>query len=129
MLSIVQASEKELRSGLEKRGVFVYHGYCRTFDKTWLFRLFDSFMTNATVHSLDIHNITLDRAKDCIMEEKSTIGEDEYIPDEILKAALSVFATMDDKEVLKFDEVKTCRFLGEWLLSNPRVSYNIFFFY
>ncbi|CAO3678103.1 unnamed protein product [Rhizopus stolonifer] len=77
-------------------------------------------MTNATVHSLDIHNITLDRAKDCIMEEKSTIGEDEYIPDEILKMALSVFATMDDKEVLKFDEVKTCRFLGEWLLSNPR---------
>ncbi|KAG1446173.1 hypothetical protein G6F46_000653 [Rhizopus delemar] len=120
LLSIVQASEKELRKGLEERGVFEYKGYCRTFEKTWLFRLFDSFITNALVHTLDIQNITLDIAKDCVMEEKEAIGEDEYIPDEIMKAAFSVFAIIRDDNVLKFDEVKICRFLGEWLLSNPR---------
>ncbi len=74
------------------------------------------------VHTLDIQNITLDIAKDCVMEEKEAIGEDEYIPDEIMKSAFSVFAIIRDDNVLKFDEVKICRFLGEWLLSNPRVN-------
>ncbi|KAI9260139.1 sister chromatid cohesion protein Dcc1 [Sporodiniella umbellata] len=123
MLSIVQASEKELLSGLEKRSVFVYNTYCRTFDKTWLFQLFDAFMTNALLHGLDIHTMTLERAKDCILEERSAVDEDSYIPDEILKSALSVFATLDEGERLKFDERKSCRFLGEWLLSNPRVLF------
>ncbi|CEI92736.1 hypothetical protein RMCBS344292_06989 [Rhizopus microsporus] len=119
LTSIVQASPVELRRGLEERGVFEYNGYCRIFEKTWLSHLFDALLTNAIFHGLDLNQMTMEQAKQCILEEKEAIDEDVNIPDEIIKAALNLFANEVDGR-LKFDDVKVCRFLGEWLLCNPR---------
>lgn len=111
----MQASERELLEGLKKRGAFEHEGYFRVLDKGYLFQLFDSLLTNVLVHGYDITRVTMEQAKSCIQEEMETITDDNtIIPDNVLEACVDRFMTNNE-----FDEEKICRFLGEWLLTNP----------
>ncbi|KAI8080801.1 sister chromatid cohesion protein Dcc1 [Gilbertella persicaria] len=125
LLSIVQASEHELRAALKERGAFEHEGYYRLFDKGFLFRLFDSLVTSAVLLGIDFNNMTLEQAKQCILEEMSAVDEEEVIPDNVLLASIKSLIANDvdqNDAILQFDEHKICRFLGEWLLTNPRVK-------
>lgn len=122
LLSTVQASKQELLTGLEKRGAFLHQSHYRLFDKDYLFRLFDSLMTNSTIRGISIDNMMMIEATNCILEEmKKTEGNDDlYIPDNVLKACIDQFTIKSSNSFLKFDHAKVCRFLGEWMLTNPR---------
>ncbi|KAI9486736.1 MAG: sister chromatid cohesion protein Dcc1 [Benjaminiella poitrasii] len=125
LLSIVQASENELLEGLEKRGAFQYEGHFRLFERNYLFRLFDSLVTNAILHGYNFGKMTLKEAKTCIREEMSAVDDEEVLQDHILTACINSFVSdtvEQDFETIRFDEEKICRFLGEWLLNNPRVN-------
>lgn len=106
--------------GLEKRGAFEHEGYFRLLDKSYLLRLFDSLLNNVLVHGYDITNMTLDQAKQSIQEEMTAVDDEEMIPDTILTACVNTFASSHVDDKIRFDEEKVCRFLGEWVLSNPR---------
>ncbi|KAI8982349.1 sister chromatid cohesion protein Dcc1 [Mycotypha africana] len=128
ILSVVQASESELIDGLEQKSVFGYGGYMRMFDRDYLLGLLDAFFTNASFHSKDLQHITLGEVKQCITEERQGLRmqgliEDEDLSDPILLACINHFVTdkigtkdNHDDTVVRFDEAKVCRFLGEWLL-------------
>ncbi|KAI8638869.1 sister chromatid cohesion protein Dcc1 [Parasitella parasitica] len=125
LLSIIQASECELLDALAARAAFRLDGYFRLFDKTYLHHLFDLFVTNATVHSYDFEQMTLEQAKLCITEEMNAVDQEDNIPDQVVTACINAFVTdhvdiNDNDKVLTFDHAKICRFLGEWLLSTPR---------
>ncbi|KAI7898758.1 sister chromatid cohesion protein Dcc1 [Cokeromyces recurvatus] len=125
LLSIVQASENELLEALEKKGAFQHEGHFRLFERNYLFRLFDSLMTNAILHGYDFGKMKLREAKKCIKEEMNAVDEEEELPDHILTACINSFINDmidQDDEFIQFDERKICRFLGEWLLNNPRVK-------
>lgn len=126
-MSVVQASEFELLDGLEARSAFQIDGYYRLFDRAYLYHLFDLLVTNATVHSYDFKEMSLKQAKLCITEEMNAVDQEDSIPDQVVIACINAFVTdhvdiNDENKVLTFDQAKICRFLGEWLLSNPRVS-------
>lgn len=123
LLSVVQASEKELSEGLEKRGAFVHEGYYRLFDKDYLLQLFDYLLTNSIINRIDVKFMSLGEAKRCIKE--GSTEERVEIADNLLISAVNVFLTridhMDMEEnMIEFDRAKICRFMGEWMLSNPR---------
>lgn len=125
LLSVVQASKSELLKGLEKRGAFVHEGYYRLFEKDYLLQLFDYLLTNSIIHGLDIQHIRLGEAKRCIKEGSSEEKLD--IPDDILVSAINVFLSRVDHQyneesMIEFDRAKICRFMGEWMLSNPRTK-------
>ncbi|OBZ81941.1 Sister chromatid cohesion protein DCC1 [Choanephora cucurbitarum] len=123
LLSLVQASEGELIDALRMRGAFEHEGYYRLFDREFLFRLFDSLVTNAILHQSDFKHMSLGEAKSCIRDEIGAVDEEEIVPDHVLLASIRMFAQHDvsqDEQILEFDEAKICRFLGEWLLANPR---------
>ncbi|CAO3612565.1 unnamed protein product [Mucor hiemalis] len=124
LLSVVQASEKELLDGLSVRGAFEHEGYYRVLDRDFLFRLFDSLMTNSTTNQIDLSQMSLGEAKRCIVDEQRQLGQQENIPDNVLTAAINVMIKNDnhggdESFILEFCQRKTCRFLGEWLLTNP----------
>lgn len=126
----MQASENELLDALHHKGAFEHEGYFRLFDKGYLFRLFDSLVTNAILHGSDFKCMSLKEAKMCITEEMNAVEEDEseLVPDHVLVACVNAFVS-DPVDVnngdaaLEFDHQKICRFLGEWLLTNPRVNH------
>ncbi|KAL0141057.1 sister chromatid cohesion protein DCC1 [Mucor lusitanicus] len=125
LLSVVQASENELLDGLRARAAFQIDGYYRLFDPSYLYHLFDLFVTNASVHSYDFKQMTLAQAKLCITEEMNAVDQEDSIPDQVVIACINAFVTEhvdinDLDKVLVFDHAKICRFLGDWLLSNPR---------
>lgn len=124
LLSVVQASEKELLEGLSVRGAFEHEGYYRVLDRDFLFRLFDSLMTNSTTKQISLDHMSLGEAKRCIIDEQRQLGQEEDIPDNVLTAAINVMIKDinhggDESFTLEFCQEKTCRFLGEWLLTNP----------
>lgn len=126
-MSVIQASENELLDGLEARAAFQIDGYYRLFDKSYLYHLFDLLVTNATVHSYNFNEMTLGQAKMCITEEMNAVDQEDSIPEQVVTACINAFVAdhvdiNDENKVLTFDHRKICRFLGEWLLSNPRVS-------
>ncbi|KAG2203034.1 hypothetical protein INT47_013250 [Mucor saturninus] len=123
LLTVVQASKSELLKGLDKRGAFVHEDYYRLFEKDYLLQLFDYLLTNSIINGIDIKMITLGEAKQCIKEGSSEEKVD--IPDDLLVSAINVFLTRVDHqdkehELIEFDRAKICRFMGEWMLSNPR---------
>ncbi|EPB81753.1 hypothetical protein HMPREF1544_11503 [Mucor circinelloides 1006PhL] len=125
LLSVVQASESELLDGLKARAAFQIDGYYRLFDQGYLYHLFDLFVTNASVHSYDFKQMTLKQAKLCITEEMNAVDQEDKIPDQVVIACINAFVTEhvdvnEHDKILEFDHEKICRFLGEWLLSNPR---------
>ncbi|CEP14108.1 hypothetical protein [Parasitella parasitica] len=125
LLSIIQASENQLLDALEAKAAFQLDGYYRLFDRNYLHHLFDLLVTNATVHSYDFAQMTLAQAKLCITEEMNAVDQEETVPDQVVVASINAFVTHrvdvnDDDTRLTFDDAKICRFLGEWLLSNPR---------
>ncbi|KAK4520098.1 uncharacterized protein ATC70_008228 [Mucor velutinosus] len=125
LLSVVQASENELLDGLKARAAFQIDGYYRLFDQSYLYHLFDLFVTNASVHSYDFKQMTLAQAKLCITEEMNAVDQEDSIPDQVVIACINAFVTEhvdinDQDKILEFDNAKICRFLGQWLLSNPR---------
>lgn len=117
LLSVVQASEQELLEGLKERGGFEHEGYYRLFDKDYLLELLDYLLTNLLIHGLDIQEITLNQAKECVREGSQE--ERVEIPDDILEAMLKQFSRFEG-EAIRFDRGKMCRFLGEWILLNPK---------
>lgn len=124
LLSVVQASEKELLEGLSVRGAFEHEGYYRVLDRDFLFRLFDSLMTNSTTNQISLDHMSLGEAKRCFIDEQRQLGQEEDIPDNVLTAAINVMIKDinhggDESFTLTFCQEKTCRFLGEWLLTNP----------
>jgi sister chromatid cohesion protein DCC1 len=130
LLSVIQASENELLDALQAKGAFEHEGHFRLFDKSYLFRLFDSLVTNAILHGSDFKCMSLKEAKICITEEMNAVEEDESesVPDHVLVACINTFVldpvdAKNDDALLAFDHRKICRFLGEWLLTNPRVRY------
>lgn len=125
LLSVVQASELELKNGLKRKGAFEYQGYCRLFNRRYLLQLLDALITNTTMHGLDLYNLTVRQAMECIKEETAAVDAEDYVPDEILLATLSFLSSdgcelNSEDKVVELDERKICRFLGEWLLSSPR---------
>lgn len=125
----MQASENELLDALQIKGAFEHEGYFRLFDRGYLFRLFDSLVTNAILHGSDFKCMSLKEAKICITEEMNAVEEDESetLPDHVLVACINAFVsdpvdTENEDSALEFDHRKICRFLGEWLLTNPRVN-------
>ncbi|KAI8886821.1 hypothetical protein K501DRAFT_330964 [Backusella circina FSU 941] len=122
LLTIVQASEQELKQALRQRGVFEYNGKCRLFDSDYLLRLFDALMTNILIHGIPISQLTPNKAKECIVAEMASMDVDDIIPDAILSAALLNWVEdgVLDGDQLHLDDRKICRFLGDWLLTHPR---------
>ncbi|KAI9261832.1 sister chromatid cohesion protein Dcc1 [Helicostylum pulchrum] len=118
LLSIVQASRQELLQGLKERGAFEYEGYYRLFDKDYLLELVDFLLTNLLIHGMDIQHMSLNQAKECIREGSQEERVD--IPDDLLVAMLSLFCDVADNGEIQFDRRKICRFLGEWILFNPK---------
>lgn len=123
LLSVVQASKGELLTGLEKRGAFIHEGYYRLFEKDYLLQLFDYLLTNSIINGIDVTFMSLGEAKRCIKEGSAEERVD--IPDDLLISAINVFLARVDhldreENMIVFDRGKICRFMGEWMLSNPR---------
>lgn len=128
LLTIVQASEQELEQALRERGAFEYNGKYRLFDSDYLLRLFDALMTNVLILGIPISQLTSSKAKECIATEMASMDEDDIIPDVVLSAALLNWVddnTMMDGDQLHLDDRRICRFLGDWLLTHPRVNIGI----
>ena len=112
-------------AGLAKRGAFIHDGCYRLLESDYLFQLYDNLMTNSTSKSMNIRQMLLGEAKRCILDEQRQLGQQDIIPDHILVAAIDTMITNTDHAgdetcILEFSEDKICRFLGEWLLTNPK---------
>ena len=85
--------------------------------------LLDALVTNATIAELDLGAMPLEAAKDCIRQYHE---DGANIPDEVVMACLRAFSTTisnmdnDDESVLKLDQYKVCRFMGEVILASAR---------
>ncbi|KAI7863422.1 sister chromatid cohesion protein Dcc1 [Spinellus fusiger] len=126
LLSLVQASEAELKRGLEERGAFELKGYYRLLDQAHLHHLFDTFVNHCVLRELNVRAMTLKEAQECIRHVMSL--EDDYctgIPEEVELAFLRSFTTdasfSSYQDGVSFDETRVCRFLGNLLLKSERV--------
>ncbi|KAL0092998.1 sister chromatid cohesion protein Dcc1 [Phycomyces blakesleeanus] len=128
LLSLVQASEAELRRGLEERYVFELNGYCRIVDQSHLHRLIDVLVTYCVLQDIDVKAIPVDIAKQMIQE--GVRQDEEYatgqIPDQVVLACLRSFAAdpkfgLDKDSVVCLDENKVCSFLGRFILESEKV--------
>ncbi|KAI9010494.1 sister chromatid cohesion protein Dcc1 [Phycomyces nitens] len=126
LLSLVQASEAELRQGLEERNAFELNGYCRVVDQSHLHRLFDVLVSYCILQDIDVKAIPLGVAKQMIREGVSE--DEEYltgpVPDQAIIACLRSFATNTnfglDDDIVCLDEARVCNFLGRFILLSEK---------
>ncbi|CDH56626.1 sister chromatid cohesion protein dcc1-like [Lichtheimia corymbifera JMRC:FSU:9682] len=118
MLSLVQASEQELKEGLKSKHAFELDGYYRILDPAFMYNLLDTLANNATLYDIDLQAIPLDGAKTCIRQYPE---DGDKIPDAVVIACLDAFGVWrEDGVTVALDEYKVCRFIGEYLLSTER---------
>ncbi|KAI7852430.1 sister chromatid cohesion protein Dcc1 [Circinella umbellata] len=123
LLSIIQASEAELRQGLSERNAFELNGKYRILERSFMHGLLDALITNATIAELNLDAMPLEAAKDCIRQYHE---DGVNIPDPVVMACLKAFSTTSDnidndgELILKLDQYKVCRFMGEVILASAR---------
>ncbi|KAI9259481.1 sister chromatid cohesion protein Dcc1, partial [Phascolomyces articulosus] len=121
LLSIVQASEAELQKGLAERNAFELNGKYRILERSFMHGLLDALVTNATIAELNLDAMPLEAAKGCIRQYHE---DGQNIPDPVVMACLHAFSSQIEQEgspsLLKLDQYKVCRFMGEVILASAR---------
>ncbi|KAI9317644.1 sister chromatid cohesion protein Dcc1 [Dichotomocladium elegans] len=120
LLSLVQASEKELKEGLVMRQAFELDGFCRLVDPAFLYQMLDQLANTATSNDVDLNHIPIKHAIHFIRQYPE---QGASIPEPVIMACLATMGDWVDpphNTAIRLDEYKVCRFVGEYLLCSGR---------
>lgn len=115
LLSIVQASTKELEDALVDMNSFVLDNYHRCIDSTYLHRMLDGLATNATIFGYDVRALSIHEAHQCLDQDFATV------PESVRLAFLQAFVKSISESRICLDDYKVCRFLGSIVLEMEKV--------
>ncbi|KAI9098047.1 sister chromatid cohesion protein Dcc1 [Phlyctochytrium arcticum] len=126
LLDIIQASEDELRIGLEELGAVEIDGKWRLLESSYQESILKYLLISAAADELDLDNLSVEQCLASMMDSG-------YSP-ELIRHTVKYFATEDDDAIDDSSRRKLCaskvgRFIGKQALANaesPKTNLDLF---